>query len=170
MFDMTILQFSTKVRSGAAVDRRGRRDVRPAPHRPARAADAGRAMVACYIGAAYWFTASTSFANPRRVRAACSATASPASRRPASRVRRAELCGAAPRCVRMLVRAVRSAADGRVQARRSLAHPPCLTSPIYHNPACGTSRNTLALMRHAGIEPVVIEYLKTPPARNAARS
>lgn len=36
---------------------------------------------------------------------------------------------------------------------------------IYHNPACGTSRNTLALIRHAGIEPVVIEYLKTPPTR-----
>lgn len=36
---------------------------------------------------------------------------------------------------------------------------------IYHNPACGTSRNTLELMRHAGIEPHVIEYLKTPPSR-----
>lgn len=36
---------------------------------------------------------------------------------------------------------------------------------IYHNPACGTSRNTLELIRHAGIEPVVIEYLKTPPSR-----
>ncbi|MFB9263131.1 arsenate reductase (glutaredoxin) [Bradyrhizobium erythrophlei] len=36
---------------------------------------------------------------------------------------------------------------------------------IYHNPACGTSRNTLAMIRHAGIEPHVIEYLKTPPAR-----
>ncbi|MCA1490535.1 arsenate reductase (glutaredoxin) [Ensifer sp. NBAIM29] len=36
---------------------------------------------------------------------------------------------------------------------------------IYHNPACGTSRNTLALIRHAGIEPKVIEYLKTPPDR-----
>ncbi|MDO8901872.1 MAG: arsenate reductase (glutaredoxin) [Phenylobacterium sp.] len=36
---------------------------------------------------------------------------------------------------------------------------------IYHNPACGTSRNTLELIRHLGIEPHVIEYLKTPPAR-----
>src|ERR1700693_1571323 len=36
---------------------------------------------------------------------------------------------------------------------------------IYHNPACGTSRNTLALIRNAGIEPEVIEYLKTPPSR-----
>lgn len=36
---------------------------------------------------------------------------------------------------------------------------------IYHNPKCGTSRNTLALIRNAGIEPVVIEYLKTPPDR-----
>ena len=36
---------------------------------------------------------------------------------------------------------------------------------IYHNSACGTSRNTLALIRNAGIEPTVIEYLKTPPTR-----
>jgi len=36
---------------------------------------------------------------------------------------------------------------------------------IYHNPACGTSRNVLALIRDAGIEPQVIEYLKTPPSR-----
>ena len=36
---------------------------------------------------------------------------------------------------------------------------------IYHNPACGTSRNALALIRHVGIEPQVIEYLKTPPNR-----
>lgn len=36
---------------------------------------------------------------------------------------------------------------------------------IYHNPACGTSRNTLALIRHAGIEPTVIEYLQHPPTR-----
>ena len=36
---------------------------------------------------------------------------------------------------------------------------------IYHNPDCGTSRNTLAMIRNAGIEPHVIEYLKTPPAR-----
>ena len=36
---------------------------------------------------------------------------------------------------------------------------------IYHNPDCGTSRNTLALIRNAGVEPRVIEYLKTPPDR-----
>ena len=36
---------------------------------------------------------------------------------------------------------------------------------IYHNPSCGTSRNTLALIRHGGIEPNVIEYLKSPPSR-----
>ncbi len=36
---------------------------------------------------------------------------------------------------------------------------------IYHNPACGTSRNTLAMIQNAGIEPHVIEYLKTPPNR-----
>lgn len=37
---------------------------------------------------------------------------------------------------------------------------------IYHNPDCGTSRNTLALIRNAGIEPTVIEYLKNPPDRD----
>ena len=36
---------------------------------------------------------------------------------------------------------------------------------IYHNPACGTSRNTLELIQHAGIEPTVIEYLRNPPTR-----
>ena len=37
---------------------------------------------------------------------------------------------------------------------------------IYHNPACGTSRNTLALIRNSGVEPTVIEYLETPPTRD----
>lgn len=36
---------------------------------------------------------------------------------------------------------------------------------IYHNPSCGTSRNTLALIRNSGVEPVVIEYLKSPPGK-----
>lgn len=40
-----------------------------------------------------------------------------------------------------------------------------MTVTIYHNPGCGTSRNTLAMIRNAGIEPTVIEYLKTPPMR-----
>jgi arsenate reductase (glutaredoxin) len=37
---------------------------------------------------------------------------------------------------------------------------------IFHNPDCGTSRNTLALVRNSGVEPTVIEYLKTPPSRD----
>lgn len=40
---------------------------------------------------------------------------------------------------------------------------------IYHNPACGTSRNTLALIRNSGVEPVVIHYLETPPQREALK-
>lgn len=40
-----------------------------------------------------------------------------------------------------------------------------MTITIYHNPACGTSRNTLAMIRQSGEEPQVIEYLKTPPTR-----
>ena len=42
---------------------------------------------------------------------------------------------------------------------------PIIDIVIYHNPACGTSRNVLGLIRNAGIEPHVIEYLKTPPSR-----
>ena len=41
---------------------------------------------------------------------------------------------------------------------------------VYHNPQCGTSRNTLDLIRKAGIEPHVIEYLKTPPSRAMLQS
>lgn len=41
---------------------------------------------------------------------------------------------------------------------------------IYHNPDCGTSRNTLAMIRNAGIEPTIIEYLKTPPDRETVKS
>ncbi|TKW74096.1 MAG: arsenate reductase (glutaredoxin) [Bradyrhizobium icense] len=40
-----------------------------------------------------------------------------------------------------------------------------MTVTIYHNPSCGTSRNTLAMIRQSGEEPEVIEYLKTPPSR-----
>ncbi|QGM44578.1 arsenate reductase (glutaredoxin) [Methylocystis heyeri] len=40
-----------------------------------------------------------------------------------------------------------------------------MTITIYHNPACGTSRNVLAMIRQSGVEPVVIEYLKNPPSR-----
>ena len=40
-----------------------------------------------------------------------------------------------------------------------------MTATIYHNPACATSRNALALIRHAGIEPTIIEYLRDPPTR-----
>lgn len=45
-----------------------------------------------------------------------------------------------------------------------------MTVTIYHNPACGTSRSTLELIRNAGIEPRVIEYLKTPPDRKTLKA
>ena len=41
---------------------------------------------------------------------------------------------------------------------------------IFHNPACGTSRNVLALIRHAGLEPRIVDYLKTPPTRDEIRA
>ena len=44
-----------------------------------------------------------------------------------------------------------------------------MTTTIFHNPACGTSRNVLALIRNAGIEPTVIAYLLTPPSRTQLR-
>lgn len=40
-----------------------------------------------------------------------------------------------------------------------------MTVTIWHNPACGTSRNTLTMIRATGVEPVIVEYLKTPPDR-----
>src|SRR5471032_2961601 len=50
--------------------------------------------------------------------------------------------------------------------RRSTRANDPMTVTIFHNPACGTSRNALAMIRNAGIEPDVIEYLKTPPSRD----
>ncbi len=44
------------------------------------------------------------------------------------------------------------------------------TVTIYHNPKCSTSRNALALLRERGIEPVVVEYLKTPPSRDELKA
>src|ERR1700754_1175517 len=52
--------------------------------------------------------------------------------------------------------------DGKQPRRKGTT----MNATIYHNPRCGTSRNTLAILRHAGIEPTVIEYLKTPPDRS----
>jgi len=45
-----------------------------------------------------------------------------------------------------------------------------VTVKIYHNPKCGTSRNTLALIQNTGIEPEVIEYLKTPPSKQELKA
>lgn len=49
-----------------------------------------------------------------------------------------------------------------------MAHNEPIT--IYHNPRCGKSRDTLAIIREQGIEPTIIEYLKTPPAKDELRS
>jgi arsenate reductase len=45
-----------------------------------------------------------------------------------------------------------------------------MTVTIYHNPSCGTSRNTLAMIRESGEEPVIVEYLKHPPERARLRA
>jgi arsenate reductase len=52
-----------------------------------------------------------------------------------------------------------------------LPAPPAMNrTTIYHNPACGTSRNTLALLREHGDEPQIVEYLKTPPSRETLQA
>ena len=174
MFDMTILQFSTKVRSGTGqwiaegVATFGLvLVILRAP--PARVA----AMVAAYIGAAYWFTASTSFANPAaafgRMFSDSFAGIAPSSV-PGFVV--AELAGAA---IAVALHHFFSGAPvapelATVQARAAtpLDHPmPDVT--IYHNPACGTSRNTLASAAPRRHRAEVIEYLKTPPSKEKLR-
>jgi len=57
------------------------------------------------------------------------------------------------------------AAAGRETRFRLLLEDRAMDVIIYHNPDCGTSRNTLTMIRNAGIEPHVVEYLKTPPSR-----
>jgi arsenate reductase (glutaredoxin) len=48
--------------------------------------------------------------------------------------------------------------------------PKSVAVKIYHNPTCGTSRNTLALIRNAGIESTIVEYLRTPPSRETLQA
>ena len=118
-------------------------------------------LVGLYITAAYWFTASTSFANPA-VAIARSLTNT------FSGIRPADLPGL--HRGRTLRRGRGADVDELAAARRQARRPndqggPAMTVTIYHNPACGTSRNTLAMIRQSGEEPEVIEYLKTPPSR-----
>ena len=123
-------------------------------------------LVGLYITAAYWFTASTSFANPA-VAIARSLTNTFSGIRPidlpgfiAAQIAGA-LCGMA--LVGWLLRRA---------LRRRHSHQSrgtAMNVTIYHNPACGTSRNTLAMIRATGTEPTIIEYLKTPPTRDELR-
>jgi arsenate reductase len=69
--------------------------------------------------------------------------------------------------------AVTAKPAGTMQSDRPVrtAHNVSMTDvTIFHNPACSTSRNTLALIRHAGIEPTIIEYLRTPPTKEQLRA
>ena len=118
-------------------------------------------LVGLYITAAYWFTSSTSFANPA-VAIARSLTNTFSGIRPTDLPGfiAAELCGA-------LVGADADglAAAGGRRGRCNREGGSIMSVTIYHNPACGTSRNTLAMIRQSGEEPEVIEYLKNPPSR-----
>jgi arsenate reductase (glutaredoxin) len=119
-------------------------------------------LVGLYITAAYWFTASTSFANPA-VAIARSLTNTFAGIRPSD----------APA---FIVAQIVGAICGLGLAGWLLGHSgdtdegdepggAAVTVTIYHNPGCGTSRNVLSMIRQSGEEPVVIEYLKNPLTR-----
>ena len=116
-------------------------------------------LVGLYITAAYWFTSSTSFANPA-VAIARSLTNTFSGIRPVDLPGfiAAEFCGALLALLLMgwLLRAGR-------RGRTTCEGGSIMSVTIYHNPACGTSRNTLAMIRQSGEEPEVIEYLKNPP-------
>jgi arsenate reductase (glutaredoxin) len=179
MFDLPVLQLSSKLRDG------------PGQWLAEGVATAGlllvvlrgptnqiAVLVAAYIGAAYWFTASTSFANPAAVM---------------GRMLSDSFAGINPSSapgfvVAQLVGAVIGLALHRaLQTQTHLKTPPLTTIPlttpplttlppstpsldqqpmnkvtIYHNPSCGTSRNTLAMLERAGIAPTVVLYLDTP--------
>ena len=142
----------------------GRGDLRPCRYHPAdvaRQAAAVATSVGLYITAAYWFTASTSFANPA-VTIARALTDTFAGIRPArcTGFIAAQLIGRGWPC--WLRR--RSAAAAWMPRRRTPHRRNGHDHTIYHNPACGTSRNTLAMIRKAARSPSVIEYLKTPPS------
>src|SRR5579872_820886 len=76
---------------------------------------------------------------------------------------RVHRCRALRGCHRIVGNHVVIADDPRREAARSRGQAMSVT--IYHNPDCGTSRNTLAMIRQSGVEPTIIEYLKTPPSR-----
>lgn len=179
MFDLPVLQLSSRLRDG------------PDQWLAECVATAGlllvilrgptnqiAVLVAAYIGAAYWFTASTSFANPAAVM---------------GRMLSDSFAGINPSSapgfvVAQLVGAVIGLALHRaLQTQTHLKTPPLTTIPlttpplttlppstpsldqqpmnkvtIYHNPSCGTSRNTLAMLEQAGIAPTVVLYLDTP--------
>ena len=179
MFDLPVLQLSSRLRDG------------PGQWLAEGVATAGlllvvlrgptnqiAVLVAAYIGAAYWFTASTSFANPAAVM---------------GRMLSDSFAGINPSSapgfvVAQLVGAVIGLALHRaLQTQTHLKTPPLTTIPlttpplttlppstpsldqqpmnkvtIYHNPSCGTSRNTLAMLERAGIAPTVVLYLDTP--------
>ena len=179
MFDLPVLQLSSRLRDG------------PDQWLAEGVATAGlllvilrgptnqiAVLVAAYIGAAYWFTASTSFANPAAVM---------------GRMLSDSFAGINPSSapgfvVAQLVGAVIGLALHRaLQTQTHLKTPhlttillttPSLTTlppstpsldqqpmnkvTIYHNPSCGTSRNTLAMLERAGIAPTVVLYLDTP--------
>ena len=122
-------------------------------------------LVGLYITAAYWFTASTSFANPA-VSIARSLTDTFSGIR-AARPSRLHYRPSRRRTRRPCARVV--APEPRTSNRRHGSGGSALTVTIFHNPDCGTSRNTLALIRRAGIEPTVIEYLKTTPDRDTLK-
>ena len=111
-------------------------------------------LVGLYITAAYWFTASTSFANPA-VAIARSLTNTFSGIRPVDLPGFivAELCGAFVGMLLMNWLLGRPEVRGPVTIAETIS----MSVTIYHNSDCGTSRNTLAMIRQSGVEPTVIE-------------
>ncbi|MDB5731573.1 MAG: aquaporin family protein [Variovorax sp.] len=122
------------------------------------------AAVGCYIVAAIWFTGSGSFSNPAGTLAR-SLTDTFTGIRPVDvpAFILSQLAGAA------LALAL-FAWMQRTPPQPEESLPPMTDATILHNPACGTSRNVLALIRANGIEPEIVEYLKTPPTRERLRA
>ena len=111
-------------------------------------------LVGLYITAAYWFTASTSFANP-------AVTIARALTDTFSGIRPADVPGF------ILAQLAGALIAWRCHGLAAAPHQRdrIMTITIYHNPDCGTSRNTLAMIRQSGTEPEIILYVENPPGR-----
>ncbi len=114
-------------------------------------------LIAMTVTAGYWFTSSTFFANPA-VTIARSLTNTFVGIAPA------DILGFISAQLLACFIVILIVSKKNMSEHENISKQDCSTV-IYHNPSCGTSRNTLAMIRASGVDPDVIEYLKTPPSR-----